>query len=78
LKGTESATSTTGAMVSASKTNTSGGFNFGLGLETLIVTNWSVRTEYSHTWYNDFTGRLGTKFGPSDNLFMLGLLYHFS
>jgi outer membrane immunogenic protein len=78
LKGSDSLTTAAGVMTSTSKSNTSGGFNFGLGIETLLVTNWSVRGEFSHTWYNNFTSNMGTKYSPSDNLFMLGLLYHFS
>ena len=77
LKGKESVTPAGGSTASTSKSNTSGGFNFGLGIETLIVSNWSVRTEFSHTWYDNFTSSFGTKFKPSDNLFMLGVLYHF-
>jgi len=61
-----------------SKSNTSGGFNYGLGLETLLVDNWSLRTEYSHTDYNSFSTALGTNVKPADNQFMLGLLYHFA
>jgi outer membrane immunogenic protein len=60
-----------------SKSNTSNGFNLGLGIETLIVDNWSVRTEYSHTYYNSFNTSYGTSVNPSDNQFMLGVLYHF-
>jgi opacity protein-like surface antigen len=67
-----------GVTRSSSNSNTSNGFNFGVGLETLIVTNWSVRTEFSHTWYNNFNGKFGVKFNPSDNSFMLGLIYHFA
>jgi outer membrane immunogenic protein len=78
LKGSDTLTTAAGVTGSTSKSNTSGGFNLGLGIETLIVTNWSVRGEFSHTWYNDFTTNFGTKYSPSDNLFMLGLLYHFS
>ncbi|RDI44549.1 outer membrane protein [Aquicella lusitana] len=76
LKGKENITG--GA--SSSKSHTSNGFNLGLGLETLVYENWSVRTEYSHTWYNSFNsgGTFGTKFNPSDNQFMLGVLYHFA
>src|SRR5690606_2453541 len=35
--------------VSASKSNTSNGFVFGIGMETLIVDNWSLRGEFDHT-----------------------------
>lgn len=61
----------------ASKSSTQGGFNYGLGIETLVYENWSIRTEYTHTNYNSFTSGLGTKFSPSDNQVMLGVLYHF-
>jgi outer membrane immunogenic protein len=65
---------------SASKTNTSGGFVYGVGMETLIAANWSVRAEYTYTNYNSFNTSLGagTSVEPADNQFMLGLLYHFS
>jgi opacity protein-like surface antigen len=66
-----------GVTVSNSKTNTSNGFNLGLGMETLLVDNWSVRTEYSHTWYNSFSSGAGTV-NPSDNQYMLGVVYHFA
>jgi len=65
---------------SANKSNTSNGFVWGVGVETLLVDNWSVRTEYSHTYYSNFTsgGAFATKFSPSDNQFMVGVLYHFA
>jgi len=64
---------------SASKTNTSGGFAYGVGMETLLSGNWSLRTEYTYTNYNSSNTSLGagTNVDPSDNQFMLGLLYHF-
>jgi outer membrane immunogenic protein len=62
---------------SASRTRTSNGFNFGVGIETLIVGNWSVRGEFSHTWYNSFTAN-SVKYSPSNNEYMLGVLYHFA
>ena len=62
--------------VSTSKSNTSNGFNWGLGMETLLVDNWSLRAEASHTSYDSFTSTFSTKFNPSDNQFMVGLIYH--
>lgn len=61
----------------SSSTKTANGFDFGIGIETLLMTNWSVRTEFNHTWYNSFNHNLAS-FNPSDNQFTLGLLYHFS
>jgi outer membrane immunogenic protein len=67
------------ASASTSKNNWQGGFNYGLGMETAIYPNLSLRGEYSHTNYNSFSNNLsGTKFSPADNQYMLGLIYHFA
>jgi outer membrane immunogenic protein len=79
FKTNESQSSGTGpapTTTSVSKSNSSGGFNYGLGVETLLTGNWSVRTEFTHTNYNSFNSAF-TSFNPSNNQFMLGLLYHF-
>jgi len=74
-----SATTTTGggASVSASKNNWQGGFNYGVGIETAVYQNVSVRTEYNHTSYSSFSNAV-TSVNPSDNQFTLGLIYHFA
>jgi outer membrane immunogenic protein len=78
LKGQESFT-LGGVTTSASKSGWRGAFAYGLGMETAIVDNWSVRTEYTHASYNSFTNsNTGTKFSASDNQVMLGLSYHFA
>lgn len=77
LKGKEIAT-IAGVSTAASKSNTQGGFNYGLGIETAIYENLSLRGEFTHTDYSSFTSALGTKWSPSDNQFMLGLAYHFA
>lgn len=74
LKSTESST----GLANASKSNTSGGFNYGLGVETLLTGNWSLRTEYTHTNYNSFSSSMGTSFNPANNQYMLGIVYHFA
>lgn len=74
-----SGTDTTGA--SASSTKTVNGFNFGLGMETLLKDNWSLRTEFDHTWYNSINlsaGAATASVNPSDNQYTLGLIYHFA
>lgn len=79
LKGTSSFTNTdaTSATVSTSKSQYQGAFVYGVGMETVVYENFSLRGEYNHTNYNSFsTG--GVKFSPSDNQVMLGLLYHFA
>lgn len=74
LKGVESFT----GIGSFSKSNTSNGFQWGLGLETLLMANWSVRGEYNHTSFTSFTSNSGTTFNPSDNQVLVGLSYHFA
>jgi outer membrane immunogenic protein len=67
--------------VSSSGTGSSrqGAFQYGLGLETAVYQNISVRGEYSHANYTSFTNRTtNTKYSPSNNQFMVGLGYHFS
>lgn len=65
---------------SASASHTSSGFNYGVGIETLVPQlsdHVSLRAEYSHTSYSNFTpGGGDLKFSPSDNQFMLGIIYH--
>lgn len=58
---------------------TSNGFNYGLGLETAVVPHVSLRGEYTHTDYSDFTTyALGTRVSPEDNQFMMSLIFHFA
>lgn len=79
LKASSSFTTAAGAVTSGSTSNWSGGFVYGLGLESLIYQNWSMRTEYSHTNNNNFSSNSGvTSWNPADNQFMVGLIYHFA
>jgi opacity protein-like surface antigen len=65
---------------------TRGGFHYGVGIETTFWDNWSVRGEYTHTGFSKVSGEssststsiMSSEFMPSDNQFMLGLLYHFT
>lgn len=65
---------------SNSTTGTVGGYSYGLGMETLITGNWSLRGEYTYTNYGSFNSTLSstatTGVNPSDNQLMVGLLYH--
>lgn len=64
--------------VPSTRTNDSMGFVFGFGIETLIKNNWSLRTEIDHIYLNSFnTNPYGTNVTPTDNQFMLALIYHF-
>jgi len=74
LKGTANSF---GGIISSSKSQYSGGFVYGVGIETAIYENFSLRGEYTHTNNNSFSSN-GVKWSPSDNQFMLGLLYHFA
>jgi len=74
------------SLVSKSADETVGGFAYGVGMESLVHENWSLRGEFTHTDYNSLNtkshvtedtliaGR--TKFDPSDNQFMLSVIYH--
>ncbi len=75
LKGTTSLTTTAGN-ASTSKSQYQGGFVYGVGMETVVYENFSLRGEYNHTNYNSFSSG-GVKWSPSNNQVMLGLLYHF-
>lgn len=66
-----------GLSSSTSDTSWIPGLVYGLGLETAICNNFSLRTEYTHTDYNKsgYTP-FGTRYSPYNNQFMLGLIYH--
>ncbi len=58
-----------------STNSTKGGFQYGVGIESTFMDGWSLRAEYNHTGF----GSMSTDFdevSPSDNQFMLGLIYH--
>lgn len=64
----------------ANKRYTSNAFTFGFGLETVTYGDWSLRGEYDHMWYGSFTtpAPYSTNVSPSDNQFMLAMIYHFA
>ena len=63
----------------ANQVNDSSQFMFGVGIETLLLNQWSLRTEFNHLFYNSYntTVPYRTKVVPSDNQFVVGLIYHF-
>lgn len=65
-------------VIDVSESNSSHGFNYGVGTEVAFYPNWSVRAEYSHTDYTAFDTTIATDITPSSNQFMMGLIYHFS
>lgn len=52
------------------------GFAYGLGVETAIYQKFSLRGEYTHTYYNSFNSAFNTVYRPWNNQFMVGLIYH--
>jgi len=55
-----------------------GGFAYGVGFEEAMVENFSLRGEYVHTDYRSFTSSSGGQYSPSNNQFLLALIYHIS
>lgn len=66
-----------GTIISGSSSNWTGGFNYGIGLESVVWDNFSVRGEFNYTSYSSFTTVAGNKFSPANGTFMVGLVYHF-
>jgi len=79
LKASETLTVGTLAPFNGSRSKWQGGFNYGVGMESAVYQNVSLRGEFSHTNYSSFTNSAtGTKVSPSDNQYMVGLIYHFA
>ena len=58
------------------ETQTNGGFNYGLGIESAFYRNWSLRAEYSYTDLPSFTTDTGTDIKAADSQFLLAMIYH--
>lgn len=63
--------------VSGSNSKWLSGFNYGIGLETAVYQNVSVRGEFNHTGYGS-TSVAGASINPSDNQYTFGVIYHFA
>jgi len=68
------------SIAASTRNNTSHGMVVGIGMEIYTNENWSLRGEFDHTWYSSYNTKsvYGTTIKPSDNQFMLGMLYHFA
>lgn len=77
LRGQENLTDN-GIMVVSNTSSWSGGFSYGLGFEEAMGENLSLRGEYAHTDFRSFTATSGTEYSPSNNQFLLSLIYHFT
>lgn len=75
IKATETSFST-----STNTTKWSHSFAYGLGLESLVYRNWSMRLEYTYTNNNWFKSSLGagTHFNVTNNRFVVAALYRFT
>lgn len=72
---------------STTRNKTSGGFAFGVGMESLIYDQLSLRGEFTHTRYQSFgtpnfstsvdDTTLSYNISPSVNEYSIGLIYHF-
>lgn len=80
LQVTETAINTVDGVTFVGKANKwQSGFNYGLGIESAVYGNLSLRGDYSYTSFNHFTNSsVGTRYSFSDNEFQLGLIYHFA
>lgn len=61
----------------ASRTIWNNGLQYGLGLETAINPSLSLRAEYNYTKYDSFESPQDTRTFPSNNQFVMSLLWHF-
>lgn len=75
LRGQENITTNDVPSISNSS-SWSGGFGYGIGFEEAMVENFSLRGEYIHVDYRTFSSTNGTEYSPSNNEFMLSLVYH--
>lgn len=57
--------------------NTSHGYLYGVGIDSMFNDQFSLRVEYTHASYRSFYADLHTKVVPQDNQFLLGLVYRF-
>lgn len=63
--------------INNAQSNGVNGFHFGLGLEANIYKHWSMRGEYTHLSCQSFRTHVNTQVTPSNNQFMVGLIFHF-
>ncbi len=78
LRGQENRLLVNGTTIVNDTSSWDGGFGYGLGFEQAMVENLSLRGEYVHIDYRTFNAgpSSGTEYSPSNNQFMLSLIYH--
>lgn len=78
VQATGTITSNNDVSVAGSSTKILHGFNYGVGIETVIYPNVSIRGEYTYTNYNSINAPVAASYSLSDNQYMLGAIYHFT
>lgn len=63
--------------VTESRTDWLNGFNYGVGIETSVYENTSVRGEYTYTSYGSISNSVSS-YSPNNNEYTLSLIYHFT
>jgi outer membrane immunogenic protein len=60
-------------------TNWTSGFRGGLGMETVLCDNFSLRGEYDYSTYSSFNGAAAfhTSYSPTNSSYELSAIYHF-
>lgn len=53
------------------------GFRLGLGTEVAMTSNWLVRADYNHAWYQKETLAPGVESEPDNDVFRVGVGYQF-
>ena len=55
------------------------GVRVGLGAEVAMTSNWLMRADYAHTFYDDVTNNIGISdnFEPDNDVFRVGVAYQF-
>jgi len=77
MKSNETATFAGIGTASSNASKIKYGFVFGLGMETLIFTNYSLRGEFDHMYLGSYnTGDFNTRVYPSSNQFTMSVIYH--
>ncbi len=62
--------------ISTTTTQWGNGFNYGLGIETSVAQNISIRGEYTYTSYSTIRLNTVTSVTPANNEVVLSLIYH--
>lgn len=69
----------TGLSINNNSTNWVNGFDYGIGVETSLCDNFSLRSEFTHSNFKSFTiNSTNTRYSPSNNQYKMDLVFHFA